>query len=130
MDSSIPQILRDGFDGLVEHLEERAARAVSGFAAERLGDVTPASYVQRFTPAVRGRRVDSVVLISDHFGEDLLTPQFVEVVRERIEQDTSFSFRAFVGVIDEETAEYPPTVEHMEEFLHYIERLRGLVPHL
>ena len=104
MDSAFPQVLRDGFDALVRRLEERARRTVEGFAAERLDRVTPASYVERFTPAVQERRADSVVLVSDHFGEDLLTPQFVEVVCGRIEEDSSFSFQAFVGFVREETA--------------------------
>lgn len=105
MDSAFPRILTEGFDGLIERLEERARRTVGGFTAERLGDVSPARYVERFTPAVRERRVDSVVLVSDHFGEDVLTRQFVEAVCARIEEDATFSFQAFVGVIGEEAAD-------------------------
>jgi hypothetical protein len=104
MSSAFPQILREGFDGLIEGLEKRARQAVTGFTAERLGDVTPARYVERFAPAVRAHRVSSVVFVSDHFGEDVLTPRFVEAICERVEEDGAFSFKAFVGFIAQEHA--------------------------
>jgi hypothetical protein len=102
MEAEFPGILKDGFDAIVEHLERKARERQAGFYLDRLGDVSPASYLGRFEPAIRERQVEQVVLVSDGLGEDLVTAEFIDAVCERIDSDDAFSFHAFIGILDDE----------------------------
>jgi hypothetical protein len=102
VNTQFPHVLKQGFDAIVSHLEMRAKAQSSGFSIERLQDLSPASYLERFEPAIRNRRVEQVVLLTDDFSEDVLTPEFTSLLCSRLEGDDSFSFHAFIGVLAEE----------------------------
>ncbi|MFP4067419.1 MAG: hypothetical protein ACLFRR_06485 [Spirochaetaceae bacterium] len=103
MEVRVPNVLREGFDAVVRRLEEAAqANAEGTVSIERVGDLPPAHYLARFEPAVRERHVDRVVLVSDDLDEELLTPEFVDLLRDRLEGGEGFTFIAFVGLVSSE----------------------------